>query len=146
MWPDLLNSIPFYSVYAYAPIIPKFYWEAKSEEQQIRFLFKQFDKLHHYCDMLADSENDTRNAVNELNEIFEEFKNSGFEKYYEQQIYDWVQKNMPAIIASAIKMVFFGLTKDGYFCAYIPENWADIKFDTIVNYQDVNYGCLVLKY
>lgn len=47
-------------------------------------------------------------------------------------------------------MVFFGITDDGYFVAYIPENWDDITFNTTG--LDINlpiqpdYGHLVLSY
>lgn len=46
--------------------------------------------------------------------------------------------------------VFFGLTKDGYFVAYIPESWDDIKFGTtgydITTNSETNYGHLALIY
>ena len=47
-------------------------------------------------------------------------------------------------------MVFFGITDDGYFVAYIPESWDDITFNTTG--LDINlpiqpeYGHLVLSY
>ena len=46
--------------------------------------------------------------------------------------------------------VYFGLTDDGYFCAYIPRSWQNIKFNTTG--LDINvplqpeYGHLVLSY
>lgn len=42
--------------------------------------------------------------------------------------------------------VIFGLTNDGYFCAYIPPSWSSVEFDTIYDYDDPLYGHLVLKY
>ena len=49
-------------------------------------------------------------------------------------------------IATAI---FFGLTENGYFVAYIPESWNDIKFGTTGVDTDVSgaeFGRLVLSY
>lgn len=47
-------------------------------------------------------------------------------------------------------MVFFGITDDGYFVAYIPENWDDITFYTteLDIFLDIEpeYGHLVLAY
>lgn len=43
-------------------------------------------------------------------------------------------------------MVFFGLTSDGHFCAYIPGSWADIEFDTGAVYGTSQYGRLLLRY
>lgn len=84
--------------------------------------------------------------LEQLKEEFEKFMESGFEDYYEEQIEAWVNANMERIISQAMKMVFFGLTDDGYFCAYIPKSWYGIIFDTVMDYNDDNYGCIVLSY
>lgn len=84
--------------------------------------------------------------LEELQRLFEQFMESGFDDYYKEQIEKWVNDNMRSIIEQAIKMVFFGLTDDGYFCAYIPISWQGIIFDTVADYDDENYGCLILKY
>ena len=46
--------------------------------------------------------------------------------------------------------VYFGLTDDGYFCAYIPRSWQNVKFNTtgldIVLPLQPEYGHLVLSY
>lgn len=146
MFPNIIALMPFYALYAYTPVIPKFYWDAKSQEEIVKYLCCEYDKLRHYADSLADKENETAQAVNQLTEIFKKFQESGFEEYYYQQIYDWVQKNMPNIISDAIKMVFFGLTDDGYFVAYIPNSWSQIMFDTEANYEADNYGHLILSF
>lgn len=52
-------------------------------------------------------------------------------------------------ISEAIKMVFFGLTDSGYFVAYIPDSWKDIKFNTteydIYLSNQPDFGHLVLS-
>lgn len=54
----------------------------------------------------------------------------------EELVNDYLQR--------AVKNVFFGLTYDGYFAAYIPDGWNDIHFGTI---QDgALYGHLTLEY
>jgi hypothetical protein len=98
-------------------------------------------------DTITDAENETREAVNKLTALFEQFQQSGFDDYYAAQIEQWVNDNMERIISSAMKMVFFGLTDDGYFCAYIPDSWSDITFDTGASYADqTTYGRLILSY
>lgn len=74
-----------------------------------------------------------------------------FDGLYAQNISQWLAENMPGIIGDAvdeaIRAVFFGLTEDGRFCAYVPKNWAAyMEFDTNANYGDEEYGCLILKY
>lgn len=57
---------------------------------------------------------------------------------------------MENLISQAIKNVYFGLTKEGYFVAYIPESWKDITFNTtgldISVPIEPEYGHLVLSY
>ena len=55
---------------------------------------------------------------------------------------EMIQKYM----ADAIKHVYFGLTNAGYFAAYIPDNWSDLQFSTIQDYDSELYGHLVLMY
>lgn len=42
----------------------------------------------------------------------------------------WLDENMEDILTQAVKLVWFGLTDDGYFMAVIPGNWSDVQFDT----------------
>lgn len=66
-----------------------------------------------------------------------------------ESLKEWTVKNTESIIAAAIKMVFFGITNDGYFVAYIPESWDDITFTTTgydTPLMGLDYGHLVLSY
>lgn len=126
--------------------IPKLYWNVKSQEQRILALCKQLHKLICYSDMLADHIEIDHADIVELQELFEQFQESGFEEYYEQQIQAWIDAHMADIITQAVKMVFFGLNDDGYFVAYIPDSWNEIVFDTGYDYSDQNtYGRLILE-
>ena len=64
-------------------------------------------------------------------------------------IRDWCRTNLIDLVAETIKTVFFGITDDGYFVAYIPESWSDIHFGT-TGYDDfvpdMDYGHLTLSY
>lgn len=63
---------------------------------------------------------------------------------FDQIIFDltqkWLDENMEDILTQATKLVWFGLTDDGYFMAVIPQNWDQIDFDTNEN------GQLILNY
>lgn len=61
-------------------------------------------------------------------------------------IYQWANNNLPQIIAGIVKYVVFGLSRDGYFVAYIPESWDFIQFDTIMDGQSDLFGHLVLRW
>lgn len=60
----------------------------------------------------------------------------------------WAQQNIPDIIESAVKAVFFVL-ENGYFVAYIPDSWDEITFGTS-GLDDfpagIDFGHLTLSY
>lgn len=59
---------------------------------------------------------------------------------------DTIMQLVVNAISEAIKMVFFGLTDDGYFVAYIPNSWDCITFGTILDCNSPDYGKLTLSY
>lgn len=61
----------------------------------------------------------------------------------------WMQRYGLDLVGELVKMVFFGITDDGYFVAYIPEGWDDIIFNTTgydITISDRDYGHLVLSF
>ena len=58
----------------------------------------------------------------------------------------WWQENAIDLVGELVRFVFFGLTQDGYFVAYIPENWRGIQFDTIMDTTSEDYGKLCILY
>lgn len=59
----------------------------------------------------------------------------------------WIDENIIEVVSAFVKYVFFGLTDDGHFAAYIPHTWDFITFDTgfDVNNKET-FGRLLLKY
>ena len=128
--------------------IPKMYWDVKSQEQRIHALCTMLDKLICYADMLGDQTNLNIDEIRAIQAEFEEFKEHGFEDYYEAQVAAWIAANLEYIYDHTIKQIYFGLggQDDAYLVAYIPDSWDDITFDTIMNYSSPNYGALTLSY
>lgn len=87
-----------------------------------------------------------QDEIDKLNEEFEKFKESGFDDYYAAQIEKWINDNLLTLWKAFVKQVFFGLTSDGYFCAYVPDSWSDITFDTGAIYSTPSYGRLILRF
>lgn len=138
--------LPLYQAFTqYTPVIPKMYWDVYSQEERIKAICKEIGKIVAYANKLGIQINTNTEEIEKLAKEFDDFKAGAYDDYYEQVISAWVQKHMPEIIRQAIKMVFFGLTKDGYFCAYIPDAWSDIVFDTGAVYGRSDYGRLILK-
>lgn len=135
----------FLAFTAFTPVIPENYWNIDSAEQRYFALCKQIQKLACYAQFTGEKVNANKDMIDALYAQFEEFKEHGFDDYYAAQIEQWIADNMTWIIEKSIKMVFFGLTLDGYFVAYIPDSWEDIVFDTGMVYGREDYGRLILK-
>ena len=139
---------PFAGFTEFTASIPKLYFNVKSQEQRIHAMCELINKLICYADMLGDKVSDDHDAIEELIEEFNKFKDSGFLDYYEKQLEKWINAHMADIISMYVKQVFFGLTLDGHFVAYIPEGsaWEDVIFDTGAVYDLDTYGRLILYY
>lgn len=137
---------PFWGYSAFTPTIPKMYWSVKSQEQRILNLFDLLDKLASYTSDIAEQINVRDVDIAELQELFKKFQESGFNDYYAKQVDEWINSHLSYIYDKAIQQVYFGLTSDGYFCAYVPDSWQDIEFDTGMNYGTYTYGHLILRF
>ncbi|MBO7733509.1 MAG: hypothetical protein J6S67_13175 [Methanobrevibacter sp.] len=85
----------------------------------------------------------------QLKELYDQIISGNFPDSVKKAFHDWMQKNAVAIVGDMVKMVFFGLTDDGYFVAYIPDSWNDIQFATTgldITVPGVEYGHLVINY
>lgn len=146
MNPMLWNPIvPYASFTAYTPALPQEYWDVYSAEQRIKYLFCEIDKIIAYVNNTGRQVNLNMEELEQLRADFEKFKESGFLDYYEKLILKWIDEHMGELFNSYVGKLWFGLTDDGRFCAYVPDAWKDIEFDTVVDYDSEDYGKLVLK-
>ena len=85
----------------------------------------------------------------ELKQLYDDIIAGNFPDSITNAFTEWMQKNALDLVGELVKMVFFGITDDGYFIAYIPESWNDIIFGTS-GLDDfpagVDYGHLTLSY
>lgn len=138
--------VPYSSYVTSTPALPAFYWDVYSSEQRIKHICYEIDKVINYADMLGVNLNVTHEDVLKLQSDFEKFKESGFADYYEKQFEQWFEDNFNEIYERMVRSVYFGLTLDGYFVAYVPESWSDIEFDTGAVYVLDTYGRLILRF
>lgn len=127
-------------------VIPKMYWDAFSSEQRYHALCRQLCKLIAYADQLGIDSNHLTELYETLASDFDSFKKHGFDDYYKEQVEYWIKNNLDYIFDETVKQVYFGLTLDGHFVAYIPESWDDIVFDTGAIYGEDTYGRLILRW
>lgn len=138
--------VPFPGFVPSAPVIPKLYWDAISQEQRIKRICEMLQKLYDYSNQLGTAINIDHATIEQLLAEFEQFKESGFYDYYEENLTQWIHDNLASILHEILNQgVFFGLTDDGYFTAEIIWQLA-IVFDTIMDYSSENYGHLTLTY
>lgn len=108
----------------------------------VKFLNEQKDEYNKLVDVVAKNTND----IKQLQDDFQKFIDSGFDDYYADQVIKWIDAHLDFIFQHTVKQVFFGLTLDGYFAAYIPLSWDDIIFDTGMDFSDDSFGCLILRW
>lgn len=59
---------------------------------------------------------------------------------------EWADKNLPSMVTEMVRFVWFGLTPDGHFVAYIPANWKWLTFNTGTDITEPEYGHLIITY
>lgn len=121
---------------------PSYYDDLAKKVQMIKMMV---DRIEQYDEILKKNLEEYRKDVNELiqwaeGEI-EKIRSGGYlEQLYLDSLKNWIDTNLEKIVPRIAKLVWFGLTDDGYFMAVIPESWEEICFDTTVE------GNLVLQY
>jgi len=103
-------------------------------------------KVVDYINALIKDNNEMIDEIDQLKEdltVVQKWITDYDTSFAESVIKEWMEKNLAS-------MVFFGLSNDGHFVAYIPENWSHINFATTgLEYCDPcckEYGHLVLCY
>lgn len=101
----------------------------------------------------ADAINDMATTLNlhtdqiaQIQKWIQDFNAGNLNPQLQAWIKQWIDENLKYIFDHTAKQVFFGLTQDGHFVAYIPESWDDIIFDTGWDYGKDTYGRLILRW
>lgn len=136
---------PFWGFTDFVPTVPKLYWNVRSQEQRILNFYELMNKVICYADYLGENVDELKKQVDELEE---KINDPEFYEFLIDLLQQWIDAHMPEIIGKAARIVYFGLTLEGYFAAYIPQGnaWDDVMFDTGANYDDDKYGRLMLYY
>lgn len=143
----LPNPVPLWpAFFPSAPVVPKLYYDALSPEQRIKKLCEELHRLCEYANLLGVNINLDHEAIAQLQADFQRFIDGEYDQYYKDVIYQWIQDHFADLISEGVKQVFFGLTDDGYFCAYVPNSWSEITFDTGAVFGRSDYGRLILRF
>lgn len=109
--------------------------EWDSSVSQIEMLQRMLYNINQIIGVIGSVVDDTNQIDSELKELIENI-NDYMEKWVEEYF--------------SMKTVWFGLTDDGHFVAYIPDSWEDIIFNTtgydITVSLQPEFGHLVLSF
>lgn len=142
-WPDTQQAFAFWC----QRVLPAVYDSSLSYYELLCKVVDYLNKTMQNVNQLNENGQVMQAEIEELQRLFEKFKTSGFDDYYAARMEQWIRDNAERVIKDMMAIgVFFGLTEDGYFCAYIPDSWSEIEFDTGMNYGTYTYGRLILRY
>lgn len=121
----------------------------RTYDSDLGWLIKTVKKLVDCCNEMTDWKDTHEEQYKELKKLYDDIVAGNFPKSITDAFSNWMRKNAFDLVGELVKNVFFGLTSEGYFVAYIPESWSDIIFETSgfdVIISDVDYGHLILNY
>lgn len=89
---------------------------------------------------------EVQNEMKIMSDTIEAIKNGAYLDLYLDAIKEYIDTNVQKFVANIVTYVSFGLSADGHFVAYIPENWKFVKFSTIEDPTSPLYKHLVLSW
>lgn len=98
---------------------------------------------------LIETKDSQQEKIDAVYQFMQDIENGDFPESVVNAFKEWMRDNLLDLMGDLAKQVYFGLTTDGYFVAFIPESWDDIRFNTTgYDYQiaGYNFGHLVLSY
>lgn len=120
----------------------------RTYDSDLGWLIKRVNSYDETIKALDEWAEKTDLSVKELEDFKKALEDGNLPQGVRDGLLTWAALNIPALIAEAIKTVFFTL-ENGYFVAYIPDSWDEITFGTS-GLDDfpvgVDYGHLTLSY
>ena len=121
----------------------------RTYDSDLGWIIKTIKKITELVESMEDWRITHESEYDQLKALYDAVMSGNFPPELVSAFNKWMQLNGYDIIGELVKMVFFGLTDDGYFVAYIPDSWSDIQFGTS-GLDDfpagVPYGHLTLTY
>ena len=121
----------------------------RTYDSDLGWLIKCCKDVESAIDALNQWKNEINPKIEDILRIWDLLESGELPPAIQDAIRQWMEVNAIDLVGQLVKHVFFGLTDDGYFVAYIPESWDDIEFNTTgydINIPGYDYGHLVLGY
>ena len=121
----------------------------RTYDSDLGWLIKDYKHISGLIASLNEWKEETQPTIEEFQQLYDEIMSGNLPEAMTDAIHEWLVVNAGDILPDIVKNVFFGLSDDGYFIAFIPDSWDDITFGT-TGYDDfpsgVDYGHLTLSY
>jgi len=121
----------------------------RTYDSDLGWLIKIVKQVCEAVNGLDEWKSEHEHEYEELKALYDSLMSGNFPPSIVEAFNRWAAANMPSLIHEMIMTVWFGITDDGYFVAYIPESWEDIIFNTTgldISIPNYEYGHLVLSY
>lgn len=125
------------------------YPHTRTYDSDLGWLIKTVKGLLECCDQMKDWKTEHEEQYQQLKTLYDEIMSGTFPPEIVAGLNKWMMQNGRDLVGSLVKLVFFGITDDGYFVAYVPEYWDDIIFNTTgydISIAGYDFGHLVLSY
>ena len=113
------------------------------------WLLKRMKELLTQLDELEEWKQLWQAEYEEFKELVEQIEAGNFPESIRDAFAKWMSENAINLVGELVKMVYFGITNDGYFVAYIPDGWDDIIFNTTgydITIAGEEFGHLTLSF
>lgn len=121
----------------------------RTYDTDLGWLIKDYKNLNDALHAIDKWIEETTPTIEDLKQLVDTINKGILPQAMEEAIHIWLQNHASDIVPDIIGAVFFGLTLDGYFVAYIPDTWDEITFGTS-GLDDfpigVDFGHLTLSY
>lgn len=121
----------------------------RTYDSDLGWIIKEVKTLMECCDSMKDWKESHEAEYNQLKILYDQIMSGNFPPEVVAGLTKWMQLYGLDLIGNLAKMVFFGLTDEGYFVAHIPQYWSDLIFNTSgldITIPGVDYGHLILSY
>lgn len=95
---------------------------------------------------LGDDVQTLEQLIQEIRHEMDNWEDGAYIENYIDSLIKYIDEHYIDFLSRIVKFVSFGLSKAGYFEAYIPLTWKFLEFNTIMDGTSPNYGSLVLSY
>lgn len=120
----------------------------RTYDSDLGWLIKTVKSLLECCESMQEWKTQHEEEYDQLKQLYDDIMNGTFPPALVEAFNKWAKANMPELLTEMVKSVWFGITDDGYFVAYIPDSWDEVIFNTTgldIVIADYDYGHLVLS-